>query len=134
MKATPTQYAKTLYELTKDKKHQEIDEMVSNFLKEIYRNGQMKMLDSIVAKFGEIYNAENGIVEAEITSREEVSNELRNKLLTYVSNKYGAKDVVLNNIIDKDIKGGVIIRVGDEVTDGSVDRKLHDLKKELENN
>jgi len=131
MKATPTQYAKTLYELTVDKKHQEIDEIISNFLKEIYKNGQMRMLDSIVKKFQEIHNAENGIVEAQITSREEISKDVRNKLLTYVSKRYGAKEVILNNIVDESIKGGVVIRVGDEVMDGSVKRKLVELEKSL---
>ena len=43
--ATPTQYAKTLYELTVDKKHQEIDEVVAGFLQEFKKNGQMKMAD-----------------------------------------------------------------------------------------
>jgi F-type H+-transporting ATPase subunit delta len=132
MKATATQYAKTLYELTKDKKHQEIDEIISNFLQILLKNGQMRMTEEVVRKFSEIYNAENGIMEAQITSREEISEELRNKLRNWLLNKYNAKEVVLNNRIDKSIKGGVIVRVGDEVVDGSVDRKLVELRKELE--
>lgn len=131
MKATATQYAKTLYELTKDKKHQEIDGVVSDFLKELDKNGQLKIAESIAKKFRQIYNAENGIVEAEIITREKVNNDVSNRLRTYVSNKYGAKEVILNNIIDENIKGGVVIRIGDEIIDGSVSRQLSELKKEL---
>ena len=131
MKATATQYAKTLYELTKNKNHKEIDEVVSGLVSALRRNGETRKIKEIAGKFGEIFNKENGIIEARIISREEISKELRNKLLTYVSNKYDAKEVILNSIVDKNVKGGIIIRVGDEITDGSVGRKLEDLRKEL---
>lgn len=132
MRATPTQYAKTLYELTIDKKHQEIDEIISNFLQSLYRNGQMRMLDSIVKKFQEIHNAENGIVEAEITTREKISESLETEIKHFLKDKYKAEKVVIYNKVDESVKGGVIIRVGDEVIDGSLDRKLKELKSSLE--
>ncbi|MFA6048046.1 MAG: ATP synthase F1 subunit delta [Parcubacteria group bacterium] len=131
MKATPTQYAKTLYELTVDKKHQEIDEIISNFLKEIYKNGQMRMLDSIIKKFQEIHNAENGIVEAEVTTREKISESLESKIKSFIKEKYKAEKVVIHNKVDRNIKGGIIIRIGDEVMDGSIKRQLEELEKSL---
>jgi len=39
--------------------------------------------------------------------------------------------VILKNIIDESIKGGVILRVGDEILDGSIAGRLNDLKKIL---
>ena len=45
--------------------------------------------------------------------------------------KYQAKEVVLKNIVDENIKGGMIVRVGDEVMDGSIAGKLGELKKIL---
>ena len=41
------------------------------------------------------------------------------------------KEIITNNIIDKNIKGGIIIKVGDEVLDGSVSAQLKRLEKEL---
>ena len=132
MKATSAQYAKTLYELTVDKKHQEIDEVISNFIKELNKNGQLRMADGIIKKFHEIHNAENGIVEAEVITKEKINESLENKIKHFVKEKYSAKEVVIHNKIDEKVKGGIIIRVGDEVMDGSVERKLKDLKIELE--
>jgi len=131
MKITAQQYAKSLYETTKGKSQGEVDSVLVNFVGIIAKNNQLKFRDKIISKFSEIYNKENSVVEAEVISREEIGGELRNKLLTYVSNKYGAKEVVLNNIIDKNIKGGVIVRVGDEVMDGSIRRQLEELKNSL---
>jgi len=105
--------------------------VVSNFIKELDKNGQMKMADGIVKKFQEIHNAENGIVEAEVITKEKISESLDNKIKQFVKEKYSAKEVVLKNIIDENVKGGIIIRVGDEVMDGSIKRQLEELKNSL---
>jgi F-type H+-transporting ATPase subunit delta len=131
MKATATQYAKTLYELTDGKKHQEIDGVVENFIKQLDKSGQMKMAKNIVGKFGEIYNAENGIVEAEVVTREKIGENLESKIKSFIKEKYKAEKVVIHNKIDEKVRGGVIIRVGDEILDGSVRRQLEELEKSL---
>jgi F-type H+-transporting ATPase subunit delta len=132
MKITAQQYARSLYEATKGKSQNEINGVVANFVKVLNKNNQLKSGKNIIKKFGEIHNQENGIVEAEVTSREELSDDVRNNVSKYVSNRYRAKEVVLIEKSDPKIKGGIVIRVGDEVMDGSVDSKLKELKKKLE--
>jgi len=131
MKITATQYAKSLYEVTAEKSKHEIDGVVANFLKVLQKKNQMKLVKKIIEKFSEIYNKKNGIVEAEITSHKLIHTELRNKVSNYVSTKYQAKEVILKNKIDLDIKGGIVIKVGDEIMDGSVARSLSELKNAL---
>jgi F-type H+-transporting ATPase subunit delta len=131
MKITASQYAKTLYELTLDKTQKDIDSAVLGLAEILIKKNQMRLLPIVIEKFNEIWNKENGVVEAEVISRGELSNELRNKLRNYISNKYQAKEVLINNIINESIKGGIIIRVGDEVMDGSVSRQLRELKSLL---
>jgi F-type H+-transporting ATPase subunit delta len=97
----------------------------------LQKNNQLKMAGKIIEKFNGIYNQENGIVEAEITSREELSKDVSNKLRNYVSTKYKAKEVVIKNKIDEQIKGGIIIKVGDEIIDASIGKSLMELKKIL---
>ena len=130
MKVTVTQYAKTLHELVKDKSQKEIPEIVSGFVKILAKNNQIKNNGKIIDKFSAIHNQENGIIETEVVSREALSSGLINKLHK-LKKKYQAKEVVLKNVIDKKIKGGIVIRVGDEVIDGSVDRQLQNLKNNL---
>lgn len=131
MKITVTQYANTLYELTDGKSKQDIDGVVAVFLKVLKKNGQLKMAGKIIAKFNDLYNQKHGIAEAEITSREALDKDVSNKLRNYVSTKYKAKEVVIKNKIDENIKGGVIIKVGDEIVDASISGKLNDLKNRL---
>ncbi len=131
MKISATQYAKTLYDLTEGKEKSQVDAIAKKFTEFLIKNGQLKLAGKIIEKFGEIYNQKNGIIEAEITSREMLSNELRNKVSNYVSNKYKAKEVVLENKIDESIKGGIVIKAGNEILDASIAGKLRELKSIL---
>jgi F-type H+-transporting ATPase subunit delta len=131
MKATATQYAKALYGATKDRNQKEIDGILANFVKVLSKNNQIRLAENVSKKFGEIYNNENEIVETEVISTEKLSDEIEKKIKSYVKNKYHAREVVVNSIIDKSIKGGVVIKIGDEVMDGSVGRQLRELKNIL---
>jgi F-type H+-transporting ATPase subunit delta len=132
MKITATQYAKTLFELTAGKSQAEVDGVGANFVKTLAKNNQMKLAPTIMEKFSELWNKDKGIVEAEIISREKLGGEVVKKLENFVKEKYQAREVVLHSKIDSDIKGGFILKVGDEMIDGSVARKLRVLKSSLE--
>jgi len=132
MKATATQYAKALYEATKDKDQKEIDVVLTDFVKVLSKNNQTRLAGNISKKFREVYNSENGIAEAEVISMEKLSEGIEKKIKDYVKDKYQAREVVIRNIIDKSIKGGIVIKIGDEVIDGSVERQLKELKSSLE--
>lgn len=132
MKITANQYAKSLYELTSGKTKPEIDGVVANLTKVLQKNRQMKLAKKIIERFADIFNKEQGIVEAEVISREKLSKELLIQVSSYVSNRYKAKEVVIKNKIDLNIKGGIVIKVGDEVMDASVARQLEELRSSLE--
>lgn len=127
MKVTANQYAKSLYELTDGKPKQNINDIVAGFLKVLQKNNQVKLAGKIIEKFNGIYNQKNGIVEAEVITREEVRTSVRTLVRTYVSTKYKAKEVVIKNKIDENIKGGIVIKVRDEILDASVANKLKNL-------
>jgi F-type H+-transporting ATPase subunit delta len=131
MKITATQYAKSLYELTVGKSETEIDGVVAKFLKVLIKNRQLKIAKKIMESFATIFNAENGIVEAEVATSRELESSQVHKIKSFLKEKYQAKEVVMKNKIDASIKGGVVIRVEDEILDGSVARQLGELKRVL---
>ncbi|MFA7319667.1 MAG: ATP synthase F1 subunit delta [Parcubacteria group bacterium] len=131
MKITATQYAKSLYEVTREKKQSEIDGFVANFLKVLKKNNQMKLAGKIMEKFSAIYDAKNGIVEATVTSVKLLDEKTLQEVEKFVAKKYDAKKVILKNIVRKDIKGGIILQVGDEMLDASVVKKIDDLRNIL---
>lgn len=65
---------------------------------------------------------------ANVSIAMEISDALKAEILAFVRTN-GYDDVVY--CIDKEIMGGVIIRLGDEVYDGSVKTKLVALKQSM---
>lgn len=133
MKVSNSQYASALYESAKGKSQSEVNAIVANFVKILAKNNQIKNINSIIGKFRDIWNKEEGIVEAEVVSREKLNSKSVDQLIDYISKKYKSKNVEIVNKVDKDIKGGIIVRVGDKVMDGSVSRSLRELKNKLAN-
>ena len=131
MRYTATQYAKTLWEITEGKSENEIQESISGFLRILIKNGDMKLKNAVMKRFSEIYNMKNGIVEAEVISKEKINDQTVEKLTEMLKEKYGAKEVVIKSRIDESVKGGIIIRVGDDLMDGSIRKQLDKLKSKL---
>ncbi|HEX8974185.1 MAG TPA: ATP synthase F1 subunit delta [Patescibacteria group bacterium] len=133
MKVTAQQYAQALLELTDGKSEQEISAVVEKFALQLKKDGQLKNIERIMQKFSALFNKQNGIVEAEVVSREKLGAEMIKELEKFIREKYSADVVAIENVVDADIKGGIIIKVGDEILDGSVATQLKKLKKTLSN-
>jgi ATP synthase F1 delta subunit len=101
-------------------------------VKVLAKNNQIKNINSIISKFRDIWNKEEGIVEAEVVSREKLNSGIRNEIEKYIENKYKSGKVEIIEKIDSDIKGGIIVKVGDEVMDASISGRLKRLKSSLE--
>ena len=133
MKITTQQYAKTLLEITEKKTEEEISDIALRFVDILKKGKQMKNTFKIIEKFSDLYNAKHGIVEATIITKEKIEDNEIKKVESYIKEKYSAKEIIINNIVDEKIKGGIIIKVGDEIIDASVVNQLKKLEKSLSN-
>lgn len=131
MKITVTQYAKALLETLRDSSQPEVQDRVANFLRILRQNNQWNLSERILEKFSAIYDVENRIVSATITSTAPLDAETLKNIEQFVAKKYGAQKVNLENAIDARIRGGIILKVGNELLDASVSRRLQELKKQL---
>jgi len=132
MRITAKQYAQTLFDLTDEKSKPEAEKATLDFARYIQKERKLKLAGKIIEHFGKIYNKKNGIVEAEVVTAEKLSAETERKVKDYIEKKYSAKEAIVKNIIDKNIKGGIVVKVGDEVMDGSIAGRLGELRKILE--
>ncbi|WP_101772515.1 F0F1 ATP synthase subunit delta [Peptostreptococcus faecalis] len=101
-----------------------------NFFMVLIENTRTSELSDIVVEYKTLLNDKNNILEGTVTSAIALSSEDISKLETKLSAMYNKK-VVLTNKIDKDILGGVLVRIGNEEIDGSVKSRLDDLKQSL---
>lgn len=131
MRISAKQYAQTLYEITDGKPKPEIEKSVADFARYIYRNRKLKLAGKIMEQFAAMYNKKKGIVEVEVVTVQKMDEALEKKVKHFVREKYGAKEVILKNIVDENIKGGIISKVGDEVVDSSIGGKIEGLRRLL---
>jgi F-type H+-transporting ATPase subunit delta len=131
MKISTQQYSQALLDLTDGKSEQEILTVTQKFSEQLKSDGQLKNADKIIEKFADLYNSKNGIVVTQVCVRRDVSQDILKEIEEFVQRKYGAKKVELKIVTDEKIKGGIIIRVGDEVMDASVGGQLEKLRKLL---
>lgn len=131
MRVSAKQYAQILYDLTDGKSKPEIEKTAFDFARYIYRNRKLKIAGKIIEQFASIHDKKKAIVEVEAATRKKLDDAEVKKIKHFVKDKYGAKKVVLKNVVDEKIKGGIVLKVGDEVIDGSVRGKLERLKEML---
>jgi F-type H+-transporting ATPase subunit delta len=94
---------------------------------------RLSSLDDIADEYQRLvdnYRGVEGTETAEITTAVPLDNDYQIKLAQRITEIIG-KPVVLKPKVDASIVGGIIIRVGDKLIDGSVRSKLAALRKEL---
>lgn len=80
--------------------------------------------------FVELANQLKRQVSIEVISVIELDKEILNEIKENVDKKTGL-DVRIKNVLDKNIIGGIVIKIGDKVIDLSIKDKLEDLKNKL---
>lgn len=130
-KISPKQYAHTLFEITRGKSHKEVADIIPRFVEEMHKNGHIKMSAQIIKAFEKVYNAKNNIVQAHVTTAMPLTNIQKEKIEGKIMRLYGAQDADIAYKEDQTIMAGVVIRVGDEIMDSSVRKRLRTLMQQL---
>jgi F-type H+-transporting ATPase subunit delta len=94
-----------------------------NFIKVLAENNRLTLLPEIEAQFEALKADAEGVVEAKISSAQEMSNAQVNDLVGALKKKYG-RDVQVSVSVDATLIGGVVLAIGDRVIDGSVRGRL----------
>lgn len=89
----------------------------------ILEKGRIAQIREIVAEFVKIDYSKNKILDVEATFAVEINEEQKERLSKNLENKTGKK-IKLVVKVDKSLIGGGIIKIGDEITDGSIRRQL----------
>ena len=126
-KLTPRQYAQLLYNLTLDCKKNEAEARIKAFANYLIKQRATMLMPRIRQAFLEIWNLENDVVEAEVTSARKISSGMK----TNLTKALGAKKLEIKEIIDSKLIAGARFRIGDTVIDGTLKGHLESLRKHL---
>jgi F-type H+-transporting ATPase subunit delta len=108
----------------------EADELVRNFLLLVAEKGRAGELDEIAREFEALVAAEEGILEVQLTTAVELSEEDASKLLDRIEQVSGRR-LRATRQVEPELIGGFVLRAGSHRADASVRGRLEGLRREL---
>ena len=109
-----------------------VDNIVKGLFNLLEENKRMVMLEPIAKQYSVIYDYYKSMQVAKVTTAVPLSKELEAKVLAKIVEITGNK-ANIENIVDPEILGGFILRVGDVQYDASISNQFNELRREFDN-
>lgn len=103
---------------------------LKNLIEILLRKNRLYLFGDILNQFIELYKFSSGIETCYLISADKISSRVENNLKPIIR-KITKNKIKIFNIIDKDLIGGFIIKVGDIQFDNSVKSSLNRLRTSL---
>jgi F-type H+-transporting ATPase subunit delta len=121
---TSSKKKKTFIKLFKGR----VDEEILSFLLFLIEKDRILYLEEKVRQMEKIHLEKNNTVEAEVKTVVPLQDDERKLLIEKLAKEYG-KEILLKEEIDKELIGGVYVRIGNDVIDGTLKAKLANMKE-----
>ena len=105
-----------------------IDEELLSFLLILIEKKRISHIRKKLDQMKEIYLEKHNTLEAVVKSAVPLLDEEVNQLKGKIETKYNKK-IQMKLVVDKTLLGGLYVRVGDDVIDGTVKSKLDEMKE-----
>jgi F-type H+-transporting ATPase subunit delta len=123
---TEQQQVDLLLEVTGD----QVTGRIANFVKVLAENKRLDLLPQIHQLFEEMKSLQEKTLDVEVTSAYPLADGTQEKLANALSKRL-QRSVKIQSQIDKSLIGGIVLRAGDLVIDGSVRGKLMKLAEAM---
>lgn len=105
-----------------------LSEQVSNFINLIIHHRRLDAISAIYQQFQQRLAVKEQMINLEVSTPFELGDKERGMLLTALQKQFNATEIAVKYHIDDSLMGGVVIRNGNWVLDGSVKGKLQRLQ------
>ena len=107
-----------------------LPEGLRNFLLILAENKRLALLPTIAMLFHELAAEDQRTIDVELIAPFELEDAETDKLVTALKTRLG-RNVQVSTSVDESLIGGVLVRAGDTVIDGSVRGRLNRLAEQL---
>jgi len=105
--------------------------LARNLAKMLVQRGRFSLVPQIARAFEEMLDERNNVVRAEVVTAVPLSEDESRAVVERLRALTGASDVRVQPRVDPAIIGGLVVRVGDRLIDGSVRSRLIQLRRRL---
>ncbi len=120
----PLQLGKVLYKLTKGLKGKELEAAITQFAELLQKEQMTSKLPYILDAFEEVANKEEGVTALTVSTAQPVSKDVIKKIEAQFGNVSET-----TTLVDESLIGGVVVRAGNTILDGSVKTQLKELER-----
>lgn len=107
-----------------------LDQRPESFIRVLMENGRLSLLPEISELYDMLRSEAEASIDVVVTSALKMDSKQEASLVSMLEKKLGKK-VQLTSTVDAALIGGIVIRAGDLVIDGSVMGRLGDLASQL---
>ncbi|WP_284140125.1 MULTISPECIES: F0F1 ATP synthase subunit delta [unclassified Virgibacillus] len=104
---------------------------VLNTLKLLAERHRVALVPSIIENFINLVNSARGVAEATVHSVRKLSDAELKDLETTVAKRFNKSVVHLENKVDPSLLGGIKIRIGNTIIDGTISGKLKRIERNI---
>lgn len=124
--------------VSNDKKKQLLDEVFKSFSKDVVNTlkilvdrHRVELVPSISDDFIQLVNDARGVAEGTVYSVRELSDTEKEQLEKTFAKRFNKKTIKLENVVDPSLIGGVKLRIGNTIYDGSISGKLQRIERNI---
>jgi len=129
LNSTKISLSKKMY-LIDDVFKNKLNTLQFNFLKLLTKNQSFSIIQDIYKQFLKQVEKLNNIIRVSVISPYKISDDLKDQISNLVHEISGAESVIEERV-DRELIGGVVIRLGDTVINGSIKNRVKQLRREL---
>jgi F-type H+-transporting ATPase subunit delta len=130
-KLSPKILVQALYEATQGQSAVESAITVKTFVEYVVKKRMIGRADEIIEKYRKLVLKEEGIVEAEVTTSHPLAHEAEGNIKKFVKQEFEAKEVHISYKLEESLLGGMKLKIGDTIIDGTLKGRLTQLQREL---
>jgi F-type H+-transporting ATPase subunit delta len=109
---------------------QRLSPLVLNFLKVVARHGRLDIVRAIAAEVAKLYDQLRGRVRVQLSTAAPLGERFSHNLAANLHKLLGAQPEI-ESAVDPELIGGIVLRVGDTVYDGSLARQLDQVREQM---
>ena len=102
--------------------------VAANFVRLVAQKRRLFALSDMIRDYNKLYDAARGLTRAEVTSAAPLSDQQVKDLKEQLRGKAAGQDVELSVKVDPSIIGGLIVKLGSRMVDGSLRTKLNAIR------
>ena len=123
--------AHAIYLVSKDKGDTELPDIYKKVVKFLADRGLIPKSRDILERLDKIINQKKERIVVKILSAKKLKEESKKEITNFLKRRYGAKEVVMKEILDEKLLGGIRIEINDEIIDLTVKDEIKKLQEYL---